>query len=258
MVANWLFKPVGPPEHRFGHAERLEDPFANELVERPAREYLDQPRLDVVRDRVDPPRAGLIAERQLAELPRELREIGAEEIRLAIGAVEVRVALGAVEIACGVAEHVLDRGLAHCVHDAAGVAVEHAGVRQLRQIARDRLVELELAFLVEDQQRHARHWLGHRVDVEVSVAGHRAACIDVSEAVGVLVDDLAVSGDVSDDARNLARVDICVEVVVEPLEPLARHAGYGVFARSCGAESESCDGERGGARFHTSHGISPR
>ena len=62
------------------------------------------------------------------------------------------------------------------------------------------------------------------------------------------MDDLAVPRDVGHDARDLAFIHIGVEVIVEPLEPLARHAGDHVVASGSGASNHSRTGQRGGAR----------
>ena len=49
--------------------------------------------------------------------------------------------------------------------------------------------------------------------------------------------------DVRDDARDLPRIDVRTEVLVEPLEPLARHAGDYFVARGSGAHKNRRTGQ---------------
>jgi hypothetical protein len=103
-------------------------------------------------------------------------------------------------------------------------ARENLDVLELGQVTRERVVELEFALLVESEERNARDRLRHREQAEVCVLRHRLLVLDVGHAVAVDVHDLAAARDQSDHTGDAPGVHPSVRDVVEPAEPLARHA----------------------------------
>ena len=75
------------------------------------------------------------------------------------------------------------------------------------QVLRNRRVELELPFFLEDHCRDADDRLGHRVDAEDRVLAHRLLRGDVHQPVSLEVGDLAAAGDDGDRAGQLFFVE---------------------------------------------------
>ena len=84
---------------------------------------------------------------------------------------------------------------------------EHARVRELRRPFRDRVAELQLAFLHQHQGGDRGDRLGHRGDAEKGVALHRQALREIALAAQGELDDLALAPDQGNPAGKVARVD---------------------------------------------------
>ena len=165
------------------HRERVEHPFAQDLVERSAGGAGDEDADDVGAGAVHPPGAGLVEQGQGAEAADPLVGPGHE--------IRSRGALAELELHEGVGqrhragwghddaeaqregEEVPHEDRAPGGHDPAerGVLVlEHLAVGELREQAVDGLVEVEEAVLDAAQRGHGGHGLGHRRDAEQCVA----------------------------------------------------------------------------------------
>ena len=84
---------------------------------------------------------------------------------------------------------------------------EHPLVGELRQVARDRVVEAEAALLPQHHDRRARDGPRHRVQPEQVVAGHRVARLSVALAERLEVHDAAVAGRRRHHPGDVRRVD---------------------------------------------------
>ena len=91
-----------------------------------------------------------------------------------------------------------------------GAVRPHPQVRPGGDEAGDGIVELEAALLVERHQRHRDDRLGHRVDAEDRVGGHRLAGGDVSQPRAAQVCDPTLPGDERQHAGELAGGDVAL------------------------------------------------
>ena len=179
-------------EARGGHAQRFEDVQLEELVEGHARDLLHQIGLHVDGVRVQPARARLVRQRHLRELLRELgQRVGVRaRIDLPEDVADRRLVILADETR-GMAQHVAngDLALQRLVLRLAGIVESrvHLLVGELGRVQLERLVELELAALVELHQRHAGDRLGHGEDLHDGVARHRLVVLAIGEAEGAEV-----------------------------------------------------------------------
>ena len=82
------------------------------------------------------------------------------------------------------------------------------GAAELGQVAGDRVAERELALVVQDHHSDAGHRLGHRVDPEDRIPGHGLPALAIHAAIGLEVDDLAVTRDQSGGPGDLIRIDV--------------------------------------------------
>ena len=94
----------------------------------------------------------------------------------------------------------------------------HLQVREFRDVLGDRIGRLPLPFLVQDHHRHAGHRLGHRVDSRDGVELHRRLLLEILEAVGLVLHDLALARHQRDDAGQVLLVDDVLHAVVHLVE----------------------------------------
>ena len=87
------------------------------------------------------------------------------------------------------------------------LANRHGQVLELRYVLLHRVAEPKPAFLVEQHQGDAGDRLGHGVDAENGVLGHRLGGLHVLGAEGAEVRHLAVPGDERGDGRQAAVID---------------------------------------------------
>ena len=72
---------------------------------------------------------------------------------------------------------------------------------------RERIVELELAALVELHERHAGHRLGHRENLHDGVARHRLVVLAIRQAEGAEIHLLTALVDQRRNANDFLAVD---------------------------------------------------
>jgi hypothetical protein len=109
-----------------------------------------------------------------------------------------------------------------------GAAAGHPDLMILpgREEAAHRVVQLEVAALIEAHQRHGGDRLAHRIDAEDGVVGHRLAALPVHLAERAKVGEVAVPGDRDLAAGDLAGADVVAfQVVGDAFEPGGREAG---------------------------------
>ena len=162
------------------HPERPQHVLFLILVERLARNHLDDPPDHVDRVAVIPGRAGLVAERQLGQPRHERRQIRVAlvETGLHVGLLDRRIAEEPVGQPSRMPHQVLHRHRRcgrHHLHpvDALRVRNAHLHGLEFRQVSRHRVIHPEPARLDERQRRDHRDRLAHRVDAEDVVRLHR-------------------------------------------------------------------------------------
>jgi hypothetical protein len=97
-------------------------------------------------------------------------------------------------------------------------------IPELGQEARDRIAQPDQPFLDEHHHGDAGHRLGHRGDAEEGVLRHRLLRFEVHQAMRLEVDDPSAPGDERHGAGDLAGVDVALDRIVDPRQPLRRHA----------------------------------
>src|SRR5690606_36579268 len=126
------------------------------------------------------------------------------------------------------------------------------------QVHVERIVELEVAFLVKHQQCNADDRLGHRVDAEDVVLTHGAATRAVGEAEGLVVVHFAVACDEYHGTGNTPLGEGTLKKSVEALQALAGHVhpfrpGAAEFAGN-GRQGGQGEQDAGGAALECAKG----
>ena len=126
-------------------------------------------------------------------------------------------------------EQVADRHRAiGCTGGVVGVfaAGQHLEIAPLGDEARDGVAELKHPAFVQLHEGDGGDRLGHRVDAEDGVFGHRLVALAVQHAERGEVGEFAAAGDQRDAAGDPAGFDVAAEqVLVEALQGLDRDAG---------------------------------
>ena len=220
----------GDVEAGVDHAERLEDASGEELVEWHARHHLDHPSEHVRGHAVVPLPAGLEQQREVGEAVADVGEVGAgRRAPLEAGA--------AVELVdwVGPQEPVREAGRVgeevpelHLFRDRIGDGLRdrapppHPSTGERRDVTADGIGQFDPALLPEHQRSNRGDRLRHRVDAEHRVERDGLSRLDVSLAVRVEVNDLALSGDRQRPAREQAVIDVAAEVRRDPRQALGR------------------------------------
>jgi hypothetical protein len=163
-----------------------------------------------------------------------------------------RRAAPAIDDPGGVAHQVLEgdraRGRHGVIARAAVIGAQYRDLhlRELRQIGRDRVVDLHEAVLVQLQRADRDHGLGHRGDAEDGVGSHLGAGVLVEVAEGLEVDELAAARDGDHGAGQAALVDVGAQHLTDARQALRGHADrlrlgcrQGIRGE-CGSEAEKC------------------
>ena len=106
----------------------------------------------------------------------------------------------------------------------------------------------ESAFLVERHQGDADDRLGHGVDAEDRVVGHRPAGFPIRHAYRLPVGDLALAGHHPDRPGKLAEIDILLHGLRDAVESILRQTDFrGRGPRQFGSRDANgeCEGEQG-------------
>jgi hypothetical protein len=213
------------------HAERLEDAFTEERLQRLARGARDQHAQHLGPRVVHPPLARLVHQRQRPQAAdplvgrmwrRRLRGPDAE-LLLVHGLLDRIVARRHHDHAEPHAERQQvahgDRPLRrHRVVERPVEPPEDRAPRQLGQQPIHRLVQPELALLHQDHGRRGRDRLGHRGDAKDRVAPDRVAAAERLHADRIDV-HLAAPAEQIDDAGHGAALDMAGHDVVHAAEP---------------------------------------
>jgi hypothetical protein len=126
-----------------------------------------------------------------------------------------------------------DRPGGRLAGDRAGrVQLGNLHLGKLRKILRQRVVDQQLAALLQLQRRERDDWLGHRRDVEDRVLRHRNARRPVAETERLLVDELALAHDRDHGAGQAAFLNVGVDDRRDAAEPFGGQADFlGLAAR---------------------------
>ena len=134
------------------------------------------------------------------------------------------VATVAVWQSAGMAHQVDDHDRAHRrfrFQDALGQIVHQPNPlpADSREVFAQRIIEQQLAFLIQHQRGDRRHRLGHRRDVEDAVGGHRLTAPRVAVSIGIERDKLVLADDPHHGAGDLPVSDVAVEDTADAREP---------------------------------------
>jgi hypothetical protein len=99
-------------------------------------------------------------------------------------------------------------------------ALRHALVLERRNVFGDRVGEQQLPVFVQHHDGHAGDGLGHRGDAENRVGSHRLLALDVLEADGVHIRDLAFARDQRDEPGRFATIDERLHRLMHSIQPL--------------------------------------
>ena len=175
------------------HAQGLEHALFEELAETHAGKPLHDIALDVDGDRIKPLFAGLVQQWNIGDAVDQLVEIaGGEHLAFAEGVVYRILPAEAVAEAGGMVEQFAHGGLARGIgqfHIAFLVITEQKlEIGEFGHVFADGVVEFPQALLVQHHQRHAGDGLGHGIDAEQAVRGHRRRVWFLC----VIVDDISI------------------------------------------------------------------
>ena len=97
-------------------------------------------------------------------------------------------------------------------------------VFELRDEARHRVCEADLAFLDQHQDGNGGDRLSHRSDPEDAVLAHRRLRFEIGHPLSLEVRNLAAPRDDRDGARDFLGADIALHDIVDARQPLGRQA----------------------------------
>ena len=175
-----------------GHAERLEDPLPQELLERlpggPGDQHPEYVRAEVV----EPPLARLVGERQRAEpplhppgsgpgtvggrghsLPLKLGERGVHDRGTVPGGPHMPSPKPSPSRKVSRSRSVMARSAGTVSSSGASSRAKHPAAGELGQVLVHRVVQSQHALFHQHERRHRRDRLGHRRDPEEAVRPHR-------------------------------------------------------------------------------------
>ena len=234
----------GQAEAGVVHRQRVEDALLQEALERLPGDHLDHPRQQFQRGAVVAearPRVG--GQRHVAHALGKAAQVG-RAVR--VDAFHQRdrrlVALAAGRVTGGVSEQRMqgDRLVGRTqFRRIGGAADQHLRRGEAGQVARQRILQRELAFLHQHHHRDRGHRLGHRVDAEDRVPAHRFAPCEVAMAIGLPVHEAAVARHQGDATEVAVVAGGVAHVVVQPLQArrgdaLRVGAGFRQRRRRCG------------------------
>ena len=101
---------------------------------------------------------------------------------------------------------------------------DHVRFGQLRQIPGHRVIEQEVAFLVEHHHGQTRDRLRHRGEPEQRVCLHRLPVVDIGHAEVLEIGNLAIAGDHGHGTGNLFLVDGVLNLRSNPRQPVCRQS----------------------------------
>jgi hypothetical protein len=114
-------------------------------------------------------------------------------------------------------------------------------VGEFRNVFIQRVVELELALLIQRQQCHAGDRLGHGVQAEQAVRGHRAFGARVGVTVSLVVHDAAMPRHRHHDTGHPALVHLGLDGVIYRGKAFPGKAGLRVRAGDWRQREYDCD-----------------
>jgi hypothetical protein len=215
------------------HAERFENSFFEELLERLAADLSNEIADHIGGDRIIPGFSRGELQRNLCKVfdhrLQRSRFYDFADFHLAVGGIHVRTLLEGVGQARCVPQQVDDlhwprwRFGQKCRGD---TRLKHAEIFPFRNVFMDRFVERDPAFLQEHHEGNGGQGLGHRIDAKDRVVLHRRLALDVGEALYGAVNHLAAAKHQHLGSRKAAGIDVFLpEMRVDAIEPGFGHAG---------------------------------
>ena len=210
------------------HAQRLEDAFGQEAVERHARDHFHQPANHVVGQAVVPDRARLVHQRQPGQLRDQLvqrhlqAKQRAEEVPFFVQPGDRGAGPPGVRQAGGVCQQMMDRDRAFGrdeLQTGAFAPCIDLHVTEGRDVFRHWIVEQEVPFFVQQHGCGAGHRLRHRINAKDRVFLHGLIGFDVHLPVSFEVDHLATPREQRHHAGDLAAIDITLHGRADALQP---------------------------------------
>ena len=220
---------------------------------------------------VIPRRPGLEGEGQLGKALCKLRvvQLVIENIGVHVRRLHQHVAEEAVGETGRVAQQVLNRHLPLRVDQfelrlAVFALAFNADfhVFECRDVLRNRILEHDLALLEHHHDRDRGDRLGHGVDAEDRILGHRRLGFGIEHADGLEIRNLAVTHDHRDSARDGALRAFGAQPLGDAVEPLGRQpdvrrpGGRQVLRREV-CEKRKNDNERESQGFECTHVAPP-
>ena len=233
------------------HAKGAENVFLEEIAECLAGNAFDERAEDIGVDAVAPGFAGMVLEGKLADFGDEVVEArAAPEIGAAVEFGEAGASVEIIDQAAGVGEEVLDGDGGFGGFELgiiSGAAGHDLHFLELGEVVGHGVVEVEAAFLEEDEDTDAGNDFGHGIDAADGIALHGEALLEIAIAEGLHVSDAAVAGEEGDDAGVFVLIDKGADSAMHDFEAMGVEAGtFGGGFGELGVEA--CRGEQSGER----------
>src|SRR5215472_10284036 len=162
-----------------------------------------------------PPGTGLIGEGQTCEFGNDGLQGGlavAEKSGIEVHLADRCVFEEVVGQSGGVGKEIADEYGPNSVHERLLVSVPNFNLREGGKVLGEGIEKMEPCLFVERHERCANDGLGHRVDAKNGRGVERLLVGHVTGTAVVKMDDFATAGEERSDAREIARVDICLHL----------------------------------------------
>ena len=220
---------LGNGEKGVFHAQRVQQPLRNEVIERLAGSHLQHPREHVEREAVNEDLPRMSRQGQLRDSLGDL--FGGwiafvdrgPRVDFSNGPFGEQVAPGGDSRRLRKQLTDLGRRLGVCKFGRIrGAANQDLHVSEFRNVLGDRILKAEPPFLHQRHGRHGEQGFGHGMQTVERVRPGRLALIDVSPANGFEVRELAETGNGDGRSGDLPGLDHCLRVVGKSSQALAR------------------------------------
>src|SRR5215469_1037377 len=168
-----------------------------------------------------PPGTGLIGEGQTSEFGNDGLQRGlavAEKSGIEVHLADRCVFEEVVGQSGGVGKEIAEEYGTNRVHEGLVVSVPNFYLREGGKVLGEGIEQVEPRFFVERHERRANDGLGHRVDAKNGRGVEGLLAGLVADAAVVKMDDFASAGEECGDAREIARVDICLHLRLDASE----------------------------------------
>src|SRR6516225_1052607 len=174
-----------------------------------------------------PPGTGLIGEGQTCQFGNDGLQRGlavAEKSGIEVHLADRSVFEEVIGQSGGVGKEIADEYRTNRVGEGLVVSLPNFYLREGGKVLGERIEQVEPRFFVERHERRANDRLGHRVDAKNGRGVERLLAGHVTDAAVVKMDDFATAGEERSDAREIARLDICLHLRLDAGEATAIEA----------------------------------